>query len=45
MAEGRGWIDADKMQEHQQLPPAAGVSEDASPPEPPGEIGPGRLTT
>lgn len=45
MAEGRVWIDADKMQEHQQLAPAAGVGEDASSPEPPREIWPGRLTT
>lgn len=45
MAEGRVWIDADTMQEHQQLSPAAGVGEDASSPEPPREIWPGRFTT
>lgn len=42
MAEDRVGIDADTMQEHQQLV-AAGVGEDAS--SPPGEIRPGRLTT
>lgn len=45
MAEGRVWIDADTMQEHPHLCPAAGVGEDASSPEPPREIWPGRLTT
>lgn len=44
MAESRVWTGADTMQEHQQLPPAAGIGEDGSSPEPPGNLWPGRLT-
>lgn len=45
MAEGRVWSGTDTMQEHQQLTPAAGIGEDGSSPEPPGEVWPGRLST